>query len=591
MAVSSNRRNPLLSAYQSFNQSRFSAEKPAPGQLNFTPRQGGFTPGQQTFAMGQLPTMGMGSPLTALSSAIIGTNLQMQRTPPPSPAARYGGFNTGSISPLMGMGTPASGAMFGAGNAVPRLPVRRPSADITDFNFQSQLEQDLNAVLQSARDNQNTRFQRNSDLFNERWANRNAIAQTNENWSHSPLSNFAGQPGGVPSVTEQDIAGFNAQAPMRYGQGGSTGAGMLDRADYFAGAGAMNQNMLQRQAAGEGVVMQPGGYGSPLMFAERQMSEQDALDQATQRMQEGMQGSQTFAEDYQGPFTRSPSSRRLGSPFRPGETAYTSREQALRDLGNTVEADKIAKDREARMEEVKRRRRELGLPVGPGERREAREAERRQNLIRGQRQNAIRRGIDPSSSQAAGLFPELYQDTQETKRQSRIGGSPLSQQGDGFVTSADGAVSVPLVPQDAPKTPGNMQQANQAVAVLLGSRPLFAAAGVLPAEDGSLPTPNDFVDAMNSYFSDNPAVDPDEKDLLAMHQAATQFAKNSETDKPFGGTLFGSRHNEELSFLWDDFSKIDIKDDKARREWFSKYRRALQPPVREPNWGGLQQMM
>lgn len=589
MPFQNKRRNPLLSAYQQYGAQTSPLSGPRPGQLNYTPRlqsrannnvfsepgygdkgltvnrndgmnlyeradgsqylvprpEGYGVPrplaasqqmplGSQQFAMGQLPSQGVGSPLTAIANSIIGTNLfqQQQRA---------------------------------------QQPRTMPSADITDFNFQSPLEDRIRALTDTYREEAQATMRGRQDAFNQRWG---------EYAEAAPSMNFrnpnADPYGGISPMTDQEMQVERGREGMLAGQGGATGAALANTfrpGSPLAMQAEQNLGMMQREAAGEGVMLQTGGYGSPLTFAERQMSEQDALNQATQRMQEGMVGSQNFAEDYQGPYTRSPQSRRLGSPFKPGETAYTSREQALRDMGNTVEADKIAEERQARMAAVAKRRADLGLPVGPAERRAARDAERQENLIRGQRQNAIRRGIDPGSSRAAGLFPELYQSTQQTKRQAVQGGSPLSAGlGAGAVMTLDGQ-QVPLVPQDAPNSPGNSQQAAFAASTILGSRPLFAAAGVMPGEDGTPPDPQTFVSSINQYFNDNRGAEPDAEDLLAMHQLAIQFDKaNVSGRNTFQPRFMGGYEDNQSMAMWGELASIPLSDPNKRAAWWAKYK-------------------
>lgn len=370
------------------------------------------------------------SPVGQQSVPLLGDQSYPQRRMTGSETAAMTGLPQlgAAFSPLAGAMSAMSGGVLNA-NVEGRYPTSR-----------------IYGLIDQGRQRLADTYNQNLAMFNERWANRNMVAQTNENWSHSPLANFEGRPGGVDRVTEAEIAGFNAQAPARYGQGGSMGAEMLGRADYFAGAGAANQDMLQRQVAGEGVMMQVGGYGSPLTFAPQRQSAEDTMAQAQQNMEAARVG-QSFDPNYRGPFTRS-GPRRLGSPFKEGEVAYTSREQALRDNGLTdksPEIKAILDDREERKARVAENRRALGLPVGPVERRAARDAERQQNLIRGQRINSTRMGISPTSSVAAGLFPELHQSAQAARGRGRA----LARGGDASPLSAAPDLSSPRGQQEA----------------------------------------------------------------------------------------------------------------------------------------------
>lgn len=471
------------------------------------------------------------------------------------PQRQMTGPETASMTALPQIGaafSPLAGAMSAMGGGVLNANVegRYPTSRIY-------------GLIDQGRQRLADAYNQNLAMFNERWANRNMVAQTNENWSHSPLENFEGRPGGVDRVTEAEIAGFNAQAPMRYGQGGSTGAEMLGRADYFTGAGAANQDMLQRQAAGEGVVMQVGGYGSPLTFAPQRQSAEDTMAQAQQNMEAARRG-QSFDPNYQGQFTRS-GPRRLGSPFREGDVAYTSKEQALRDNGLTdksPEIKAILDDRAERKARVVENRRALGLPVGPVERRAARDAERQQNLIRGQRINSTRMGVSPTSSVAAGLFPEMYQAAQAARGRGRA--------------LARGQEVSPLSAAPDLETPRGQQEA------LAQGQTVRAEGAVLPSL-GLEPTAqySDIRDSIAQRIAEQGPQSLDDAALAELQVMMAEFAvpKPGESS-PFEDHLgIGSSSNKQFTGMvnevWRELGRMG-RTPKHRAEWMKTYLRTLQ---------------
>jgi hypothetical protein len=239
---------------------------------------------------------------------------------------------------------------------------------------------------------------------------------------------------------------------------------MTNRYGAFNAMGQGNADMMALEQAGMGVMLQPEGYG-PQMFANRYKSDEQVMQEAQQNMQSAQVGN-SFDPNYQGQFTRS-GPRRLGSPFRDGEIAYTSRAQALRDMGNTTEAAGIEAEQRARVEAVKERRREMDLPVGPAERRAARDQERQERLIRGQRQLAMRRGINQGSSAAAGYFPELYKATQAAK-------------GEGRALSRGLGMGSPLTAAPDLKSPAGKQTAIERGQATRETSPLFPTLGLDP---------------------------------------------------------------------------------------------------------------
>lgn len=354
--------------------------------------------------------------------------------------------------------------------------------------------------------------------------------------------------------------GFNAPAvepPQQTNFAGSLANRFAPGSPLSQAAGVV-EGMLQQQSAGQGVVMQPGGYGSPLQF-QPQRNPNDVMQEGYARMQEALQAG--GGRTYNGPFIRD-----TGDGL-----AYTSRAQALRDSGFQDQADFVEEGTRSRNQAMWDRRAAQGQE-GRGSRVFDRRRRAEESRLRGQRQQAIRNGIDPGSSRAAGLFPELYQQTIQNRRAAQ--GSPLSQM----------EQAAPLVPPNAPKTAQSVMQAQNAIGRLLTQNPLFQQMGVTPGEDGTLPPALDVATAFYSQLMENPSLDLSDKDLQDLQDLSSQYQQQHTGEGGlFDGGIFTRDYQRRAGELFGQLGQLPRNDPQARRTWLQNFRGSFPRPQVPPS--------
>lgn len=398
--------------------------------------------------------------------------------------------------------------------------------------------------------------------------------QFNTNWQQyaqqAPLMNLYqspqfGQiaqglgPGGVPPLSAEEGQYWRGRNAYQ-GQPGSSQ--MMDRfgpqSPLTSGA-ALNAAMFGAQQAGRGVVMQPGGYGSPLEFAPQGQSQADTLQQAEMQQRSGLLDSEGMLNrTYEGPYTRRD---------RNGDIAYTSREQALRDAGQDSTADQVAAARQAKFDAFRDRRKALGLRTRDdiAGRRADREAERSETMQNRQAQMLSRRGISPLSPEGQSLAPDLYTSIQNRRRGGAVGaGSPL--------TAPDGTPVEPVSPT-APRSAGTMQQAGKAYQAIANSSPLFKAAGVEYDAQGGGSDPRDAAVQVGDWlFDNNGAASPE--DLVALHTYAQQSAASSSED-PYAIGWLTSRGSSIHLDAWKKLAGMKKPTPDDLQKWKDKYMQDL----------------
>lgn len=370
-------------------------------------------------------------------------------------------------------------------------------------------------------------------------------------------------PGGVPPLSAEEGQYWRGRNAYQ-GQPGSSQ--MMDRfgpqSPLTSGA-ALNAAMFGAQQAGRGVVMQPGGYGSPLEFAPQRQSQADTLQQAEMQQRAGLLDSEGMLNrTYEGPYTRRD---------RNGDIAYTSREQALRDAGQDSTADGVAAARQAKFDAFQERRKALGLRTRDdiAGRRADRDAERSETMQSRQAQMLSRRGISPLSPEGQSLAPDLYTSIQNRRRGGGASGpgSPLT------LTQPDGtATPVTPVPQEqTSRTPQVQGQAGMAIKALQ-QRPIFAHLGLADAESG--PTGYDVAEAVDTKIV-RQGLDLSPEELADLHQWAVQASKTVTKDfDPFNTpSIWNAGTHERNQKRWGDLARIPLQDKQAVAKWWDEYKR------------------
>lgn len=179
---------------------------------------------------------------------------------------------------------------------------------------------------------------------------------------------------------------------------------------------ASNEAMLNAEAAGRGVVLQPGGYGSPLSFAPRAMS-----DQQVQGRLAGLNNAGNVIDrNYRGPFSRQQAD---------GSFAYTDKLTAAKDAaaaagGNDAVLNQQVMDLEERnaqrMEAQEARRQAWRERHGGMDSREYRRKNMEQDVERRALRRDMLQGLNPMSPQARALYPEMAQRLQPGAQASNV---------------------------------------------------------------------------------------------------------------------------------------------------------------------------
>lgn len=280
--------------------------------------------------------------------------------------------------------------------------------------------------------------------------------------------------------------------------------------------GNANVEMMQRERNGEGVMMQIGGYGSPLTFVPRN---QNADPNAVLR----------------------------------------SREQAARLAGNTVEADTIRDANRAKGDAMRARQAERRAARGGLTERQGRELERDQ---RRQSQELFQRGISPNSPLGQAMAPDLQGRQQGVSNYT----SPL--------TREDGSVVTPVA-QGAPKTAQSVQEAATAAQTIAQQAPIFTAMGFdAGASPDEMPGYEAVVDSLSRYMDAGRPVG--DVDLDAIHQYAIQLQQADRlTEESPGllGSMFDMTDSQTRTRrdMFRELGAIPAGNRDQLKQWWSRY--------------------
>lgn len=503
--------------------------QPNAGQVG-SPLMGGRLAGGAPSTFGQAPASYLApsgdgrSPLTPDRYPIPGINLE-----PTTMEYEFGAgpFIEGGFKRPMGMAR-GGGALDNTASSY--FAGQMPSVDPRESGLMQSLNRigDVRANAQSALANAQQYGVNRQQNFDTRWDQYAQQAPMMNQYGANPsitpgqqyANQVASQVGYGPNGVDVGLAAQN-NANRQFALTNSSMAQRFGPNSPLTAQGNANAALTQRERNGEGVMLQTGGYGSPLTFVPRNQN---------------------------------------AGPVKPLQsTAQQAWDAGYADLALELDAETKEKGDRMRARQAERRAARGGLTE-----RQARELKRDQ---RRQSQDLFERGISPNSPLGQAMAPAL---------QPRTPGGPQSYTSP--LTREDGSVVTP-VPQGAPKDARSVQEAATAAHTMLQQVPIFKAMGFDPGQSpDEMPGYEAVADALALYAKNGQSVG--DSDLDAIHQYAIQLQQADRLKKEEPG-IFGSvfdRANPGATYRQDMFRQlgsIPAGDRQQLKQWWNRFNTPL----------------
>lgn len=348
-----------------------------------------------------------------------------------------------------------------------------------------------------------------------------------------------------PTASQQAANNLATQAGYTQGQGVNIGAARNINAmqDFRAGAGgAIGAGMMDRFKAPDAV---------------QQADPMKTVLQAEAQMKSGIGG-----RAYDGPYTTREHTGAF-NPFKPGEVAYTSKLNALRqakeadpnngslDFRIVEEEKKLAEHSANNAKRIAARRESNG---GLSDR-QIRRMDRKQSSLN----RAVRQGIISQGEAASKL--ERFGKSQGLKEQSQLDAYTGKKSAPTDTLTANGAGQTL-----GPKTPKTMD-AMTAGRELAAKSPFIQSLGAAEAKDGLVPL-KEIASNLESSVSQGLELTDTQLSELAQYYhglRANTTDKNKLLDIPKYDNSTGDAE------VWNDLAKLNPSDPKALRDWQRKY--------------------
>lgn len=341
------------------------------------------------------------------------------------------------------------------------------------------------------------------------------MARENARLQNTPANPFVAEMNDPNRMTPEMKQRFGESA-VGYRMAGGVAADPTNGRSRFTGDNPLAQDTaeyaenLRRVAAGEGVMIQPGGRGSNQQFI------------GFNNTRQGAEAAVNARRDAGGFVIRS-------GPLR--GKAYNSPEAIA--ARKEFEAEKAAKHEAFKAANG-------GMNYA-----QARRANQRSDRMEGKFKKAVRQGLNPMSPQAFAMFPD--QAAAARGRYQNRDGAPKNPMETGAYARGSNTVE--------------SRAASMARNVDRESSPLFAAIGVQPG--GGIQSLDSGLSGWSGDVSDEM--------LKEIQGYALDHKEASDSDNPFTVGGAGDRTSEYRSGLWAELTSIP-DDPAARRAWYEKYR-------------------